>query len=245
MAVGQLIERENVNANVASGTRPEQGNFGFTLAAGYAEIKEMVDEDVDFRGLPLMNFNYYLMDNIEIVLGTSIYSLTETFEGSLTETTATGIENNNTKTSFMRFMPGVNYHFAQNNILDTYIGLGGIIGTEKDLVQTSEKITSTGDFASSSYTKSTFVSGFNFNFGVRSFVADLPFAIGLEFGINGVNHSNLQYEVEDQGSVGGVVTKQSYFTEEVDSELQYESLEYKKFEVGANARFVLTYYFRN
>ncbi|UXP33007.1 hypothetical protein N6H18_03430 [Reichenbachiella agarivorans] len=242
MAVGQLLERENVTKTVYNGSRPEEGNFGLTIAAGYAEIKEMIDEDVSFRGFPVLNFNYYFSDNLELVLGAQMYKLSEKFSGSLLDDI--GEEADINKESRMRFIPGVNYHFAQSNFLDTYVGLGVILGTEKDEVVTSQRTNLTGDYASDHYTKSSFVSGFNLNIGVRTFVADLPVAIGIEYGLTGVNHSNLQYETVSEASVGGVKTKQTYYTKEVDSALKYKSLEYKKFELGSNVRAVLTYYFR-
>ncbi|PIB36628.1 hypothetical protein BFP72_15080 [Reichenbachiella sp. 5M10] len=243
MAVAQLMERENVDAKIYAGTRPEAGDFGFTLAAGYAEIKEMADEDTDYRGFPLMNFNYYVSNNLEAVIGIQVYNLSEKFNGELLD--AVGLEIDTEKESNFRVTPGVNYHFAPSNFLDTYLGVSAIVGTEKNEVVTADRTSLTGDYASEHFSKSTFVTGFDFRFGVRTFIADLPFALGAEFGINGVNHSNLQYETTTESSIGGVTTKQTFYTKEADAAAaKYKSLEYKKFEMGSNVRLVLTYYFR-
>lgn len=240
---GQLIDRESVSSKIKTGTRPDTGNFGFYLGASFTEIEEMLDENIDLRGLPLMNFKYYYTDKIEIRLGTQIYSVSEKFEGTLLNTEI-GIEDNIDKESYLRFIPGVNYHFASLNFMDTYGGLGIILGSEKNEIITNEKYNITGDFFSDHYTKKTFVWGFNVNFGMQAFIADLPFSIGVEFGITGLKHSNLQYEHKTKSSVGGVVTNQTYYTIDKNSLLQYKSLEYEKFEIGGDLKFTISYYFR-
>lgn len=243
LVFGQLIDRESVSSHIKTGTRPDTGNFGFYLGASLVEIEEMFDEDVDLRGVPLMNFKYYYTNNIEIRLGIQMYKLSEKFEGTLMSNEI-GLEDNVDKETIWRFIPGVNYHFNNINFLDTYMGLGIIIGSEKDEIITNEKYNITGDFYSDHYTKSTFVWGFSFNFGLQAFVADLPFSLGVEFGITGIKHNNLQYEHQTKSSVGGVVTDQTYYTITDNSLLQYESLEYEKFELGADLRFTISYYFR-
>ncbi len=240
---GQLIDRENVSSKIKTGTRPDSGNFGFYLGASFVELEEMLDENIDLRGVPLMNFKYYYTDKIEIRLGTQIYSVNEKFKGTLLDSEI-GLEDNVDKETFLRFIPGVNYHFTSLNFLDTYGGLGIVLGSEKNEVITNEKYNLTGDFFSDHYTKKTFVWGFNLCFGMQAFVADLPFSVGVEFGITGLKHSNLQYEHKTKSSVGGVVTDQTYYTINQNSLLQYESLEYEKFELGADLRFSISYYFR-
>ncbi|QSE97630.1 hypothetical protein [Fulvivirga lutea] len=239
---GQLLERENVESRIAVGTRPEAGDFGFMLGISAQEIDEFSDSDLDTRGYPLMSFKYYLTDQLELRLNTQIYEKTKKIQGDLVNTL--GQEDNIDKESFYRFMPSAQYHFSSTNLLDTYAGAGIIIGTEKNEVLTTEKTTLTGDFIADQYTKSTFVWGFNINFGVQAFIADLPLALAVEASIRGLKHSNLQYEVNSKSSVGGVVTDQTFYTLSDDAELRYQSLEYKEFELGADLRFMLSYYFR-
>jgi hypothetical protein len=141
-------------------------------------------------------------------------------------------------------MPSVQMHFASSNLFDTYAGLGVIIGSEKNQVITSEKTSITGDYVANQMTKKTFVTGFNINFGLQAFVADLPISLGVEASIRGLKHSNLQYENTLQSSVGGVDTNQTYYTIDETSALRYESLEYKSFDLGADVRIMLSYYFR-
>lgn len=242
-AFAQLLERDNVTSRIRVGTRPQQGDFGFMFALSYAEIKEMTDDDLDIRGFPLMSFKYYLTDNLELRLNTQSYKKIISVQGTLVN--QIGQEDNVDKQSFSRFMPSALYHFASTNLLDTYAGLGIIIGSGRNEILTTDKTNLTGDYVSNHKTKKTFVTGFNLTFGLQAFIADLPISLGLEVSVRGLKHSNLQYENVFSSSVGGVVTNQTYFSLDAnDDALRYQTLEYKKFEMGADLRILLSYYFR-
>lgn len=240
---GQLLERENVQSRIAAGTRPQQGNFGFMIGPSITELSEFIDDNQDIQGFPLMSFKYYLKDQIELRLSTQIYGTTEKYQGTLTN--EIGREDNVEKESFVRFMPSAHYHFASSNFLDTYAGIGIIIGSEKDEVLTTDKTTLSGDYFAEHLTKKTFAWGFNVNFGMQAFIADLPLSIAAEVSIRSLKHSKLQYENETQSSVGGVVTNQTFFQlDDSAGALRFESLEYEEHEIGADLRFLISYYFR-
>jgi hypothetical protein len=239
----QLMERDNVNSRIAVGTRPQQGDFGFMFGASIEEVREILDDELSIRGFPLMSFKYYLTDNIELRLNTQSYAKSKSIQGTLSNNQL-GQEDDVEKESFIRFMPSAQYHFASSNLMDTYAGLGVIIGSEKNQVITSERTSITGDFVANSMTKKTFVTGFNINFGLAAFIADLPISLGVEASIRGLKHSNLQYENNFKSSVGGVETNQTFYTIDETSAQRYESLEYKSFDLGADVRIMLSYYFR-
>jgi hypothetical protein len=230
-ANAQLMERDNVTSRIAVGTRPQQGDFGFMFGASIEEVREILDDELSIRGFPLMSFKYYLGDNLELRLNTQSYTKTKSIQGSLSSNQV-GQEDDVEKESFIRFMPSVQMHFASSNLFDTYAGLGVIIGSEKNQVIASEKTSITGDYVANQMTKKTFVT------------ADLPISLGVEASIRGLKHSNLQYENTLQSSVGGVDTNQTYYTIDETSALRYESLEYKSFDLGADVRIMLSYYFR-
>ncbi len=243
---GQLLKRENVDRNIATGTRPVQGNLGYFISISGVEFEELfIDDNLDIRGFPLMGVKYYLSDQLELRMSTQLYGTTEKQQGTLVN--AVGQEDNVRKETFMRFMPGVYYHFDQSNFLDTYAGIGFIVGAEIDEVLTTQKINLTGDFFSEQFRKQTFDWGFNFTYGLQAFVADLPIAIAVEASIRGLKKTKLEYESTTKSSVGGVVTEQTFFTNEIpsgSSALQFDELEYSKYEYGADLRFMITYYFR-
>jgi hypothetical protein len=239
----QLLERDNVNSRIAVGTRPQQGDFGFMFGASIEEVREILDDELSIRGFPLMSFKYYFSDNLEVRLNTQSYGKSKSIQGSLSNNQI-GQEDDVEKESFIRFMPSAQYHFANSNLLDTYAGIGVIIGSEKNQVITSERTTIAGDYVANRMSKKTFVTGFNINFGLQAFIADLPISLGVEASIRGLKHSNLQYENIFKQSVGGVETTQTYYTIDQASSQRYESLEYKSFDLGADVRIMLSYYFR-
>lgn len=207
------------------------------------EVREILDDKLSIRGFPLMSFKYYFTDNLELRLNTQSYTKTKSIQGALSNNQI-GQEDDVEKESFVRFMPSAQYHFASSNLFDTYAGIGLIIGSEKNQIVTSEKTSITGDYVANQMTKKTFVTGFNINFGLQAFIADLPLSLGVEASIRGLKHSNLQYENTFKSSVGGVATNQTYYTIDESSALRYESLKYKSFDLGADLRIILSYYFR-
>ena len=238
----QLLERENVQSKIVTGTRPVAGNFGYYIGPSIVEIREIIDDNIDIRGFPVMGLKYYITDNIEARLSTQIYGNSEVIQGNLVN--QIGQEDNVQKELFYRFMPSVHYHFSSSNFLDTYAGLGLIVGTEIDEVQTTQRTNVTGDFVAESYRQQTTDIGFNVNFGVQAFVADLPISLGVEASIRGLKRNNLQYEATTSTSVGGVVNEQTFFTRQANAALSYDALEYSQYEVGGDVRFLITYYFR-
>jgi len=240
---GQLLERESVQSKIVSGTRPVQGNFGFFVGPSVVELEEILDDDVSVRGFPLMGFKYYLTDNIELRLQTQIYGTTEEYQGTLTNTV--GTEDNVEKESFFRMMPSAHYHFSPTNFLDTYAGVGIIFGSEVDEVLTTQKVNLSGDYVAERFRQQATIIGYNFNFGLQAFVADLPISIGIEASVRNEKKTGLEYEGFSQTSVGGVVNSQTFFTRDRDADLQFDSLEASESEIGADVRFIISYYFRS
>ena len=238
----QLLERENIQSSIVTGTRPVAGNFGYYIGPSIVEIREIFDDELDVRGFPLMGFRYYLTDRFELRMSTQIYGTSEIIEGDLVN--QIGEEDLIQKESFYRFAPSVQYHFASNNFLDTYAGLGVIVGTEIDEVANTQKVNLTGDFVSESYYQSTFDIGFNLNFGIQAFIADLPIAIAAEASIRSLKRYNLQYEATTRTSVGGVVNEQTFFTRDAEADLQYDALNYSEYEIGSDVRVLISYFFR-
>lgn len=242
-AHSQLLERESVQRKIVSGTRPVQGNFGFFIGPSVVELQEIFDDEISVRGFPLMGFKYYLTDNIELRLQSQIYGTKEESQGTLTNNI--GLEDNVDKETYYRFMPSAQYHFNSNNFLDTYVGFGFIIGSEVDEILTTQKVNLSGDFVAERFRQQAFVFGYNINFGLQAFVADLPISLGVEAGIRSERKSGLEFEGTSQTSVGGVINEQTFFTKERDADLRFDSLESSESEIGADVRFIISYYFRN
>lgn len=242
-AYGQLLERENVQSKIVQGTRPVAGNFGYVIGPSIVEVEELFDQNVDIRGFPLMGLKYYVTDNFEVRLTSQIFGTSEKIEGDLVN--QIGEEDNIQRELYYRLMPSAFYHFSSSNFLDTYVGVGLIVGTEINEAEITTKTNLTGDYSASRYKQSTTDLGFNVSIGMQAFIADLPFSIGFEASVRSLMRNNLQYEAATQSSVGGVVNEQTFFTRDDQANaVEYEALEYSQYEVGSDLRVLFTYYFR-
>lgn len=241
----QLSQRENNPSVIKTGTRPKSGDLGFYFGPSIAEYNEIVDENVDFRGLPFVNLKYYYSDRIETRVGVMYYRTKTKLEGDL----AAGEIGNTLDIdveSFLRISPGVAYHFSPKNILDVYVGGSIPLGREYDLIEQNWEDQATSDYVNQSSKKSTWVYGYNLFIGMQAFIADLPMAIGVEYGIMGLKHIGLQYKHEYSESIGGVSASQTYYTiDDMGFGIEYDDLKYRSFEAGGDIRLTISYYFRD
>jgi hypothetical protein len=244
-AQAQLSEREDNPSVLKTGTRPVAGNFGLFIGPTFSEISEMINKNINVRGLPIVNIKYYFTDNVAGRVGIQYYKTKQKLEGDLAEDEI-GFTIDNETNTFFRLHPGVAYHFSPRNILDAYVGVEIPFGTENHKVtQRTEYNTEdqSGDFSEAAVTKSTFVYGYNFFIGLQAFIADLPFAIGLEYGISGLRHTGLQYKVEESESFGGNSESMTYYTKDNTTLTKYSDLKYSQFVGGADLRFTFSYFF--
>ncbi len=203
----------------------------------------MTDENINVRGLPLVNFKYYVSNNTESRIGIQYYKTKQIMEGTLYEDEIGNTIDNLTE-SFFRISPGVAHHFSPKNILDAYVGVSIPVGTETKRVHTKWEDEGTGDYIDESVKKFTLVYGYNFFIGLQAFVADLPFAIGLEYGISGLVHSGLKYEHEYDEDIAGNSESMTFYTADGNNlSVKYDDLKFKKFEGGADLRVTISYFF--
>lgn len=177
-----------VNANVIprTGNRPQAGDMGFYLGASVTQVMDLINYNKNVKGgesgygqwywaLPAMNFKYYMTDNWEARIGleSSCYSKTTTSKMKDDKYSSS------TNYNYTRFLPGAAYHFNTNNILDVYVGaqvpIGFNVNSEKNKMPSGRSTTS----------QNAFVIGAGVFAGFQVFIADLPFAIGLELGYSG------------------------------------------------------------
>lgn len=241
----QLSERENNPSVMKTGTRPKAGNFGIYFGPSLAEYNEIIDENVDFRGLPFMNLKYFYSDRIEMRVGVMYYKTKSKLEGKLA-TGEIGYELATDVESFFRLSPGIAYHFSPKNILDVYAGGSIPLGREYVLVETNWKNRFTDDYINQSSKKATYVFGYNLFIGIQAFIADLPMAVGVEYGMLGLFHRGLQYKHEYSENIGGVTSSQTYYTsDDTGFGPLYDELKYRSYEGGGDIRLTISYYFRD
>ena len=128
------------------------------------------------------------------------------------------------------------------NLLDVYVGAELPLGWES-YTETSE----TGGKSNAVYTatKKSYVLGLGGFIGLQAFVADLPLAIGFEYGLSSRLDTGLKYKSET--TVDNRTT--TVYTVDATKISGYETFNFnqlaaRKGELGSQFRFTLSYYFK-
>ena len=233
-ASAQLTTAEPVASKVKGGNRAEAGNFGLYMGATSTMFKGWLDPSIKVEALPLINFKYMVSDRFETRLGLEIYR-EKTKDSGLQDAgnNSTITSKNKTVNAETCLYPGIAYHFAPKNIFDVYVGAELPIGWTRDIT-----IAEYGNVSST-------IKGSSFNIGVGAFVglqayiADLPLALGVEYGISAVHEAALKYKnsiVDNDGKLSVFYTKPG-------STVEYNDLKSKEGGIGSQIRLTFTYYF--
>ena len=230
-----------------TGNRPQAGDFGLYLGGSVTQVIDLIKLNKNpkfgknaFWALPAINLKYYLTDNLEGRIG---------FQFACQSSTKKVTDNNDDATwdktvqdvNYTRFLPGIAYHFNTNNIIDVYLGAQVPIGFNIDNIKT------TGNNGVVSYTNqdknNKFVVGAGVFFGLQVFIADLPFAIGLETGYSGIasfSGGHRQISIVDG-------EKQINLIDDATGGVRNDikSASFMDATWGADATITFTYYFRN
>jgi hypothetical protein len=239
----QISEGITNSTVIRTGNRPGAGTFGIYVGPSLNDILNLVDKNVSWRGFPIVNFKYYHSSQLEFRLGLQFYSISTKTKGTiLVDNGVAPTFNTRTKESYNRITPGVAYHFSSKNIVDVYLGASVLLGYDIDI----KDWTSSDDVAMVNKVKRTsFVMGGEAFIGLQCFVADLPLAIGLEYGISALGELGQKYKHE-VGSRDGSTSTQIFYT--LDGQFgstEYSKLSSTKGNVGNDVRLTISYYFHN
>ncbi len=250
-ASAQLSDRVNNPTTFKVGTRPVEGNLGVAIGLGRKDFEgwfKIGEDDTAtsrvFENLPLITIKYYSSDDFVLTLGVKADSYRKTFKGDVApEFNANRISSKYTKTveSEYMFVPGVEKHFLNSNILDVYVAGRIPLGVVTDINIKNE------DYENQNYTynehkRRSFLVGYDLSLGVQMFVADLPFAIGLEGGLAGYGYLKNKTKHTESYSRNGISADNEFFTVEGD-DVQYSSLRSRTFELGSTYRISFAYFF--
>lgn len=244
-AQAQISEGQPRTSIIRTGNRPVKGDFGFYIGPSYTEIRDLIswadkNSDVDVvRGLPLFNVKYYVSNNWEFKCGIQWYGKTTSFKGTQMIGDLTQDAKGSNSITRFRLNPGMAYHFNTKNILDVYIGVEVPLGFDIEKV-----IQASGEFLVKS-TKNSPVIGLGAFGGLQVFVADLPFAIGVEFGLTGLTKlgQKVKHKVTSEDYTQIFYTRLNGTDEILD--IYYSKLNASTFESGADLRLTFSYYFNN
>lgn len=245
-ASAQLTTGQPTSSTIRTGNRPGAGSYGIYFGATSNLFRDMANADIKVASLPLINFKYMNTDDVEWRLGVEIYKSTETLKGKTEKSEEESAKSfkNKSKESKAALYPGIAYHFSKNNILDVYVGAELPLGWDTYKTVRNNGVTKTDI----SYQKNAFFVGLGGFVGLQAFIADLPLAIGFEYGISSRFDLGLKYKsvVTSDGKTQTVyMPDASQFKElGVSDDDVYSKLSARKGEVGGQFRLTLSYYFK-
>jgi hypothetical protein len=225
-ATAQITTGKSSAQVVRTGNRAEAGNFGLYLGATAYMFRNLVHiDEAELKALPLINFKYMVNDNVEARLGLEWWTMSTGNKVSGENASGDYKTKHKNKETSKYFYPGIAYHFSNTNLLDVYVGAELPIGWESTVVK---------DFADSEaldYNTKTVTRDFNIGLGafvgLQAYVANLPLAVGVEYGISSLK----------------TVSSNKYVTDE-EQEYKPERRKDNTWNVGHQARLTLTYFFK-
>jgi hypothetical protein len=222
--------------------------MGVYFGLAYNEVEYWFDHDIDYTGLPLISLKYYLSDKNVIRIGLQTSKTSEKAVGKvdpLVDGTTLTEKNYVDKNSKFLFSPGFEHHFTSSNILDVYVG-GVIPFGFRAEEYTNDEVYSSGNYSKYTRTFKSFTYGYEAFIGMQAFVADLPLAFGVDFGIAGLGHLKTVYKHDLSQKFGTVSTNQTYYTPEMDfpGGTKYKSLTSSDSKFQGNIRLTVSYFFK-
>ena len=217
---------------IRTGNRAQAGDYGLYLGAGISALGEQANAEI----LPLVNFKYMKSDNLEMRVGLEVNRQKEKLYGEINSK----IDNSKFGKSSVMVYPGLAHHFSNLNILDVYIG------AELPLGWDSSTESNFGENFEDKVTKRAFVVGLGAFVGLQAYIADLPLAIGLEYGISSRLDLGLKYKHEQTSNNSTTITySPSYDFQHISgSTRDYSNLKARKGAIGNQVRVTLSYYFK-
>ena len=255
-AFAQLTEGEPMAKKIRTGNRAEQGDFGLYVGATTSMFKAWFggkgedNQDISIQPIPLVNLKYMVTDRIEARVGLEFTKKKEKLGGDYI--ISPGYENEPAEMEELnykavdtdnRFIPGFAYHFSRSNLLDVYAGAELPIGWKRYSYRTEDSD------GYSSYTRSGFQMGLGAFVGLQLHIADLPLALGVEYGISSMfDGRNRVKSVSESGGNKTVVYQPNIesfpMLKEQIPDSNWDSLKARKGEIGNQLRLTLTYYFK-
>lgn len=244
----QITTGETSAKKIKIGNRAQAGDFGLYVGGTTEMFKDLFNDDLKVKALPLINFKYMYSNDLEFRLGLEFYKKTGTTKSELKEDIGGDKiiteSKNHTIESRNYIYPGIAYHFSKSNLLDIYVGAELPMGWERYAVKNSSEVD--GEDFTQNVSRGTFNIGLGAFIGLQAYIANLPLAIGFEYGISSMLHAGLRYKHVQTDEDG---KEQTYYTNELPGNpgfdgTEYDSLKIKQGEIGSQFRFTLTYYFK-
>lgn len=182
-ASAQISEGAPSAKKYATGNRPTKGTFGLYVGAE-SDLFDRVTDRFAFNPLPIVNLKYMVSDNFELRLGMKFWKQRESLRFGNDKGDVNAYDEKYSAKAVVadnQFRPGFAYHFTKSNLLDVYAGIEGIVGWTRNGVYTNS---TANDIEVAATTRTSTVQfGASAFIGLQAFIARLPLAIGLEYGV--------------------------------------------------------------
>lgn len=216
---------------IVIGNRPQAGDFGVYTGISSTDIVSLVGGTA--APLPMVNVKYYVTDRLEARVGIDVAAARKW---------GNGIENSSNEKlseraaeSWAYIAPGIAYHFTKHNIIDVYAGAEiplGYYGYRESEYDGSSDVKAISSSINPNIGLRPFI-------GLQAFIADLPIAIGLEYGWTG----SLSFGEKVKNTIISGGSKQVTYTP-LDTSTTFNKLRAGSTLLGNEIRLTVAYYFK-
>ncbi|MBR1800805.1 MAG: hypothetical protein IJ767_04830 [Bacteroidaceae bacterium] len=251
-ASAQISEGAPSAKKYTTGNRPTAGTYGLYIGAETDLFQDLPNTGA-FHAIPVVNLKYMATDNFELRLGMKFWKQRESLSGTVDANADNNVVAEKQSTKWVnadnQFRPGFAYHFTKSNLLDVYAGLEGIIGWTRRNVTTSYELDGVEGYANARTRGVQFGAGAFI--GLQAFIARLPLAIGLEYGIStkwdGALKTRNSAKAGDNDAVVSYTYDPTAFNAPIASTQAgvdaWDGLKARKGAWGNQVRLTLSYYF--
>lgn len=249
-ASAQISTGQSTSSVLKMGNRPTAGDWGIYVGIAYSDFESIFATDMSFEGFPLVNVKHYLNDNLEARFGLQLQGVTTTIssesEYDLESVTLNSKYKSSVSDATRRFRPGIAYHFSNKNLLDVYVGAEIPFGWNKSTV-TYQEVEGSSEYESfnKEISNSPFFIGVGAFIGLQCFVADLPLAFGIEYGLLGIKEFGYDKTKVVSFDEDGNKQTQYYSSSTGSGDGTFDSLKSSRKSFANDARFTITYYFKS
>ncbi|QNL20825.1 hypothetical protein HZR84_02320 [Hyphobacterium sp. CCMP332] len=269
MTFAQLSQRQSNPSNYSTGTRPLAGDMGIFLAVDVFDAQSILDDiagdenpsdELEVPNFSLVNFKYYNSNDVVYRIGLVAAKDKSVEKGDLFFATGTApqptdivrIESKNSERDYA-IKPGVEKHFNPTNLIDIYVGVEALLGTHiQRSINSQER--NDGNTILNDVKGTSLLYGAGGFVGMQFFIADLPLALGLEYGIIGKGYAFKRYKVvQEQDDGTGTFVSNEFFVRPGDITAfnggatvpLFESLSSRTYNLDNQVRVTLSYFFSN
>ncbi len=251
-ASAQLTTRDNNATNVRLGARPVAGDAALCFNIPIVGRSENDGNDAGlyngnlFGAGDVLTFKYYNTDDVAYRAGIRLKADNIVTKGTAADSTALtpqfeGDVSENIKRTVSReyvLAPGIEKHFNATNIFDVYVGGDVLIGLGKDKTVDQEDYNN-GDKSYTTRSTGTTIFGLGGVVGFNVFIAQLPVAVGLEYGLSGKWIFGGKTKVEREITFGSTSESAEWIEQDVDGlgngdAIQYSDLSRRQFNMDTN-----------